>query len=147
VLGMALAQRWRPRLRLAVSLSGTPQPKLLESTGAKFETWPYAEADEWDRRLRDDVSVVCQASLSESFNYVAADAIGWGRPVVGSPAIRYLPPAWTVDPNNPRQVAAMILEHLDDYEARAQQARRIAVALAARQNAAYCAMIGRLCGE
>jgi hypothetical protein len=145
--GMALAQRQRPSLRCVLSLANGSAPKLIEATGGRIETAKYADAAGWARRLREEVSVAMQASMAESFNYVALDALGWGRPVVGSSAIRYLPPAWTCNPNDPRQIAAMILEHLDDYEARAAEARRVAEAVSGRQNAAYCQTIKGLLSE
>lgn len=147
ILGCVLVQRQRP-LRLILS-EQTGQGWIdaaIGAIGGQWERPAYQDARGWARRLRDEVSVVVQPSLSESFNYVALDALAWGRPVVGSPAIRYLPPDWTVDPNDARAIAAMIVEHLDRYEERAGEARRLAEYAAEWKNREYCGMIRRLLG-
>jgi hypothetical protein len=51
-----------------------------------------------------------QVSFTETFNYVAADCVAAGTPVVGSTAIRFLPTAWKVNPDDSEAIATAILD-------------------------------------
>lgn len=61
------------------------------------------------KRLAGSMSVCLQASFSETYNYVAADCVTAGSPVVGSDAIYWLPRPWRVNPDSPEAIAAAIL--------------------------------------
>jgi hypothetical protein len=54
--------------------------------------------------------VALQVSFTETFNYVAADCVAAGTPVVGSPAIRFLPATWQVNPDDAEAIATAILD-------------------------------------
>jgi hypothetical protein len=60
--------------------------------------------------LAAQMHVALQVSFTETFNYVAADCVAAGTPVVGSPAIRFLPAAWKVNPDDAGAIAAAILD-------------------------------------
>ncbi len=57
------------------------------------------------RRMAAQMHVVLQPSFTESFNVVAADAVHSGVPVVGSPAIDWLPSRWQANPDDAGDVA------------------------------------------
>lgn len=67
-----------------------------------------------------------QASLTESLNLVALEHMMLGKPVVGSPAIEYLPKNWQANPQDPDSIAKTILDHAKDLEKRGAVAREIA---------------------
>ena len=96
--------------------------------------------------LASRVSIVLQPSLSESFNYLALEAMAAGRPVVGSPAIRYLPPAWQADPNDPEDIALRVTWQLRDYATASSAATATARVVATLQNTDYRHLIDRLTG-
>ena len=55
-----------------------------------------------------------QCSFAESFCYAAGDAIVCGLPVVGSPAIPWLPDAWRMtNAADPRELAIRVLDAPD----------------------------------
>jgi hypothetical protein len=99
--------------RVVMNLRDPQQPRLGGLTAhaaacrLEYDAVPWMETEQWLWFLRDEVSIVLQPSMSDSFNYVGTDALSVGRPVVGSRAIRYLPNAWQVDdPNDPADLAA-----------------------------------------
>jgi glycosyltransferase involved in cell wall biosynthesis len=145
----ALVQR-RRGVRVLISWTDSPerQAGLREHAGAcglKYESLPYGSFDEWYRRLREQVSIVLQPSMSDSFNIVSIEAAGHGRPFVGSPTIPHTPPAWLVtDPNNPQEIAAVTERILDNYPAASAMARQLADEVLERNNKAYSEIIGRL---
>lgn len=96
--------------------------------------------------LRDHVDVALQASLSDSFNYVATDHLGLGIPVVGSPTIRYLPREWQADPNDAKDISTVLLLHIYNWKERSQQARAIAEDVSAVNRVNFNKAITRLCG-
>lgn len=145
----ALVQRRRGiHVLISWTDSSERQAGLREHAGAcglKYESLPYGDFDEWYRRLREQVSIVLQPSMSDSFNIVTVEAAAHGRPFVGSPTIPHTPDAWRVsDPNNPREIAEVTERILDGYPAASAQARQLADEVTARNNKAYSEIIGRL---
>ena len=117
---------------------------LTAAAGLQCERLPWVGYDGFLRRLREEVSVVLQPSMSETFNYVSWEAGSVGRPWVGSAAIRHTPVEWRANPNDASEIAMVAETILDDYQDASREARRIAVEVAARNNAAYAESIGRL---
>lgn len=135
-LAAAIAGRRRP-LRLAVSFRGAEPAwlgPLATSFGldAEFSTWR-----DWPAFLdhvADEVDVGLQCSFTESFNYVGIEHLVNGRPVVGSPALRYLPRHWQVNPDDADAIAGGILYQLDRWHENSEVARTIGRDVAARNN-------------
>lgn len=72
------------------------------------------------------VDIGLQASLSESLNMVALEHMMLGKPVVGCNAIEFLPASWQSNPQDPEQMARIILDHADNLAERSAQAKDIA---------------------
>ena len=75
-----------------------------------------------------------QASLSESLNMIALEHMMLGKPVVGCNAIEFLPKSWQANPQNPAEMARIILDHADHLEERSFQAKVIAQNVRERNN-------------
>ena len=149
VAAAALVQRRRSlRVVFVFRDSEERQKGLREHARAcrlEFETHPWSDAQAWERWLRDECDVVSQSTFSDSFNYVSIDGAAFGRPWVGSHAIRHTPPAWRVDnPNDTYEVAAKIEWLLDHYDEASLQARQIAEDVAERNNADYATAVTRM---
>lgn len=148
IAAAALVQRKRP-LRVALLLNGEGSRKdgLYEHARAcqlQYELPAWMPPEAWEAFLRDQVSVVCQPSMSESFNYVSLDGASYGRPFVGSEAIRHTPKPWRVkNPNDCYEIAAKLESILDDYPAASRMARAVAERIAERNNRAYAALVKR----
>jgi hypothetical protein len=149
ILAAAILQRCRG-VRVLYSVNGETGTRskglddLAAVAGLQCERLPWVGYDGFLRRLRGEVSVVLQPSMSETFNYVSWEAGSVGRPWVGSAAIRHTPPAWRADPNGASDIARVAGEILDGYQNASRESRRIAVAVAQRNNAAYADSIGQL---
>jgi glycosyltransferase involved in cell wall biosynthesis len=96
--------------------------------------------------LYGDSDIVLQPSLSESFNYVALEAMCQSTPVVGAPAIRYMPPQWQADPNDPQSIADVMENILSDYESCRQLAFDVASSVCKRQVDRQIALYDRVLG-
>lgn len=147
ITAAALLQR-RGGVRCLVSWNvpgGPQQAGLLEhaaACGLVYELLPYADFDGWYDRLRGQVSVVLQPSMSDSFNIVTAEAALHGRPFVGSATIDHTPGPWAVrNPNDPVEIADVTERILADYERESAAARSIGEALAERNNDRYFRLI------
>lgn len=75
---------------------GVPHLKLVR-TG--WLSWPEV------LRLTEHMHVVLQPSFTESFNFVAAEAVRMGVPVVGTEAIDWLPRRWQAQGDDASDVA------------------------------------------
>lgn len=149
ILAAAILQR-RRGVRVLYSVNGEIGTRskglddLAAAAGLQCERLPWTNYDGFLRRLRDNVSIVLQPSMSETFNYVSWEAGSVGRPWVGSAAIRHTPPAWRADPNDPADIARVGQYLLANYADCSWQARDIAERVAKQNNAAYTEMIKRL---
>ncbi len=83
-------------------------PELCRRAGIGFEHHGWLEHEPF-KRLAGSMTIALQPSFSETYNYVAADCVTAGTPVVGSDAIYWLPKAWRVNPDSPAQLATAIL--------------------------------------
>jgi len=145
LLAVGLVNRVRPvRVLTAIKQMEAALDGVAEVAGVQPENLPWLDWDAFHETIRSRVSVTVCPSLTDSFNYVAWDSLSQGRPAVGSQTIRYLPRAWQADPNDPRDVARVVLEILDYYPACSRHAWEVAQALAERQRAAYIDLIRRV---
>ncbi len=136
LLAVAVANQTTP-LRCIVSLSGD-EPQWLQpfcrSLQLSYEFRPWSTWLEFTRMLAMDVDVGLQASYTESFNFVALEHLLCGKPVVGSPAIRYLPPQWQADPNDVGDLAAHIIDRLNNWDRDCQAAMNTAESVCVYSN-------------
>lgn len=143
---VALASRQRP-LRLLLSLRGISDEtlrNLLEPWQLDWHACRWANWPDYIENIAVNVDVGLQVSFTESFNYVALEHMLCGRPVVGSPAIRYLPGRWQASPDDPDDIAATLINVLDDYPADCLLANRVSHQFADECNAAFLTSITEL---
>lgn len=151
ILGFALAAR-QADLKLILCLSDTVEHPVMNDLMvlAAFSGVDAVVADwqeDWHKFARfvaHDVDLGLQVSFTESFNYTAIEHMLVGKPVVGSPAIRYLPPTWCANPDDPADMARVLLEHIEDYDARSREAVQVARDVAARNNQAFVSTVRSL---
>lgn len=107
VAALNYAQRTGERLRFHINTARVESGGLpiLHNLRAVFAKNPHAELVEhgWVRHkefrhLIGTMDVALQASISETFNIVTADAVTMGVPVVGSPDIKWLNPMFQANP-------------------------------------------------
>lgn len=110
---------------------------LAAAYGLKLTIVPWMHWDDWMQFLRAHITLVMQASFTESFNYVALEGMLCGRPVIGSPAIRYLPGTWQGNPDDPAELAAIGEQLLANYRPAADHARTRGTAYAEEMNQSY----------
>lgn len=117
---------------------------FLRSAHIKAEWLPWGTCEEFANTMRRRVSLVLQPSLTESFNYVALEAMLEGVPVVGSPTIRFLPPSWQADPNDPESIVRAANEILNNRRQAAELAYAVGRRVAHDQNAALEKLVRKL---
>ena len=120
------------------------QEMTAAAIGLDFELLPWQSWRSWHQVIHQRVVVGMQASFSESFNYVALEHMQQGRPVVGSPAVRYLPDSWQANPDSPADMALILRRHLADYPGASERARAVAGKVAERNNSTFLEVIDRL---
>jgi glycosyltransferase involved in cell wall biosynthesis len=69
----------------------------------------HVERSRFLRHVLPRVDLCLQVSFTESWNYVAQEALAAGVRVVGSPAIVFLPPELQANPDNPIEVAETMI--------------------------------------
>ena len=101
-------------------IEGKADP-FLRSIRELFVRFPRHHLVELDWQKHDDflkviqkMDVVVQVSHSETFNIVAADAVGQGVPVVGSAELPWLNMEYTADPNCSQDICDRILQVLQN---------------------------------
>ena len=87
---------------------------------------PWLEWEAFQQFVRNSVSVTICPSLTDAYPHIPLDSLAAGRPVVGSPAISYLPEWLTADPNDPEEIAGQVLHLLDGYDQFSAQSRKLA---------------------
>ncbi len=95
----------------------------------------------WIDTLKQETSVLLQCSFLESFNYTSIDAAMCGRPFVGSCAIEFTPDEWCAIPGDPFDIAKVCENILNNYEKESQRARKLAEAIALRNNQQHVTLI------
>jgi glycosyltransferase involved in cell wall biosynthesis len=116
---LAISNLDTPYLLYLNGLSENPDyRRLLERFRIRYRDWSWMEPKQY-RRVLNRVDIGLQVSFSEAFDFVAAEHIQRGIPVVGSrmvPALDLMPPRvkeWCVveNPDDPLEIAAK-LEYL-----------------------------------
>lgn len=144
ILAAGIVSRRKPiKLLIVTRGNGDDFARLADQCGVEAEVFQWEQHRDYLSLIGQRVDVGLQSSFSESFNYVALDHMGLGIPVVGSPAIRYLPLPWQASPDDPASIALTLARVLDDRDA-GQEARRIADRVAGRNQRAFAAVIRSL---
>lgn len=146
ILGFAIAARQRP-LHLLLSIRGEPArlerfKRFCRDLRISFEFRAWSDWPEY-QALLSEVDIGLQCSFTESFNYVAIEQMLQGVPVIGSPAIRYLPRGWQVNPDSAQDLAQKILDVIGNPHSR-PSARRVGLCFAKEQNHCFIREIGDL---
>lgn len=134
-------QRERPTFILDTNLASYEQ--VMKWLGIQYELRPWMPRSELLERLAA-CKLALHASLAESFGYGAVDALMAGTPVVGSPALYWLPDHWkVVDANDPGAIVSQMRQACD-IESRTEDASSLLESIADRQNASAKLAVGRL---
>lgn len=97
-----------------------------------FRDWP--QYMQW---IRDHVDIGLQCSFTESMNYVALEHQMSGVPVVTGHAVRYTTEYATAIADDPRDIARVVRDHIDNYEQRAASALVASRRFATRNNTEF----------
>lgn len=126
IVAAAIASKAIP-LELHICVRGESKDLLdmARLAGVHAELVKWSDRSSHEERL-SSYHIGLQSSFSESFNYVAIELMARGVPVVGSPAIRYLPQHWQANPDDPMEIADTIVKLAKDWENERLLARRVA---------------------
>lgn len=129
--GAVLNARGR-RTKVYIQGERTDSPAYVESLkrwantlNLRLPVEPYRTHEEFVRWLSETIDIGLQLSATESFNYVAAEHLGLGIPVVASHAVPWCP--WRVRYEDVEAAADTVESILEDYtsaSARAIEAAR-----------------------
>lgn len=106
---------------------------------------PWMEWEAFQKFVRNSVSVTICPSLTDAYPHVPLDSLAAGRPVVGSPAISYLPDWMIADPNDPTEIAEQVLHILDGYDQFSAQSRKLAETIQKHNEHALLELFERIC--
>ncbi len=126
LLAAAMAAKQHP-LKLVVSLLGDRPAwfaPFVELLGLDAEFAPWGDWHAYTRFVAESIDIGLQASFTESFNFVGVEHLLAGKPVVGSPALRYLPCEWQADPDNAADIANILLGQINDWTRCSAEARK-----------------------
>ena len=148
VLAGAIVAKQRT-VKVASSVSGNVGclADVAKAARLELDVQKYRTPIAFRKYLRDSVSVVLNSTMTEATQYVGLDALSQGRPVVGSPAIWYLPKSWMADPNDPADIARVACMFLDDYPRYSAEALRLGIEIRDRQAEAYRTAIEHILGS
>ena len=127
-----------------LSTSHDIEPQLggfIRSLGLSLTQSPWQTWQQYIDWIAGQVDIGLQVSFTESMNYVALEHMLLGKPVCGSPAVRYLPQRWQAQPDDPDAIASVIRELRDDYSAQSVLAQSVASEFAERNNAGFVRII------
>jgi hypothetical protein len=141
---LALTSIKNSMLHLMVRDSTGGLEGMADQLGVKRSSASWMDWQKYLKFIRDNVDIGLQASFSESFNYVAAEHLYLGKPVVGSPAIRYLPPDWQANPDDPTDIARVCGLITSNYDAASRRASKIGATVAERTNNQFMKSIKEL---
>lgn len=149
IMAAAIAnQTRRCRLHLMIKGDTADFESLAEASGIECFVHQWLPHDQHRARIAGLIDIGMQAGFCESFNYVALEHLMSGKPVVGSPAIRFLPPELQADQNDIEGMAEMILNLAEQIDAdpvgRKAEWREEGNRVAAGLNAALAASVRSL---
>eukprot|EP00913_Durusdinium_trenchii_P005642 g5260.t1 len=136
IVAMGIANRRTP-LHARFSLHKSDQrqiARLADFAGLEYSSAAWRDWSDFMASLVSEIDVGLQCSFTESFNYVGLEHMLCGKPVIGSPALRYLPYRWQANPDAPEAIADLLLRVFEDYDTESQHARTVALELAAWLN-------------
>ena len=112
IAALALAQRtYKPLPVLLAIHRARPETlrQFCETVGlTNYRLEPWRSHAAYLEMIDRDVRFALQASHTETFNYVAIEHLIRGRPVIGSPALPYLPAYWVADADSVHAIADRI---------------------------------------
>jgi glycosyltransferase involved in cell wall biosynthesis len=145
IMAAGLVAKEREIRLFSVCPSNNPAIEALAGIAkVKIILKPWMEWTQFQRFLRDEVSLTIHPSLTDAFPHIPLDSLAAGRPVVGSSFIPYLPSEFTANPNNPSDVADCILKVLDDYDTYSQLSLDTAKAVHDRSERRFLELYERL---
>lgn len=145
ILAAAQVNKTVPLKLLLLTKGGDDLVTLAKSLGLECEYVPWLKQSEYLDLIGKRVDVCLQATFTDTFNYTAMDHLGYGIPVVGSPAVRYLPQEWQAQPDDVNSIAKILSEHCSDqYFWRAHTAREIAKRVASTHTSEFKLVINQL---
>jgi glycosyltransferase involved in cell wall biosynthesis len=143
LLGVKLADGFKSLLSFA-----TDAREQVDSLAAvmrlDYDVQDWLPWQEHIERVGRDIDIGLQVSFTESMNYVALEMMLLGKPVVGSKAIRYLPPSWQASADDPDDIARRLTFVRNNYEAQAIRARPLALAYADNNNTQFMVQIEKV---
>ena len=123
------------RLQVKGIKTRTRVEPFVSATGMPVEWVPFMERSRFVESLASEVDIVFHASFTESFCYVAMEALLTGCGVVGSPAIRFLPDSLRPNPDSATEIseaANWVISHFDVMSALQARAHKQASELNSR---------------
>jgi glycosyltransferase involved in cell wall biosynthesis len=115
VFAAGLVNRTRPvSVATVCPAKSTALDALALTAKVQLVQHPWMEWEEFQRFLREQVSVTVHPSLTDARPHIPLDSLCARRPVVGS-SVSFLPDRYRVDPNSPREIADKVLWTLDNY--------------------------------
>ncbi len=132
-------------IRVELSLrnsKGQSIEHLARLAGLEYRIHPWQPWAEFLEHTQEAVDVGLQVSFTESFNYVAIEQMLCGKPVIGSPAIRYLPEAWQANPDDPDEIADVLVGLIENYEVESERAVEVATQFAEWMNKEFVRVMG-----
>lgn len=106
---------------------------------------PHMGQWNWLEHLATEVDLLLACSFTESFGYNAIEALVRGVPVIGSPALRFLPKEWQANPDNPAEIADKSRSVVSGQRSEvSEKAREIGVSVAEYQNTAHRDFLAKL---
>ena len=136
---LALARK-RARFRLLLAIKNDQEALVTayaRNVGLDPDVRTWQSWRDYRAMVAEEIDVGMQVSFTESFNFVALDHLLAGKPVVGSPAIRYLPGKWQANPDDPEDIAKRLVRMLTRYKEHSDLASRVARRKAHTSNVAF----------
>jgi hypothetical protein len=118
--------------------------EYLESHGVSVQVVDWVPWGDYPRFIADNVDLLIHPTLTESHNLVGIEHLLCGVPVVGSPAMRYLPKGWRRDPEKPGDIAESADYILASLREHSPDARRYGEKEATRCNEAFSNALNQL---
>lgn len=146
LIALSLASKITP-LKVLLSVKDDRESlaeRFAKSVSLCCDVRPWRPWRDYRQMIAEDVDVGLQVSFTESFNFVALDHMLAAKPVIGSPAIRYLPSEWQSNSDDPEDIARRLVNVLSNYRESSALAERIAKEKVESSNAAFLSTIRAL---
>ena len=148
IYAAGIANRTRPVQVATVCPARSPALDALAAVArVPLVQHPWMEWEAFQQFVRNSASVTICPSLTDAYPHIPLDSLAAGRPVVGSPAISYLPDWLTADPNNPSEIAEQVLHLLDEYDQFSAQSRKLAETIQKHNENALLKLFEKICHD